>query len=130
MKDGAPPPELNTDEGMVVHNFKTVGCSDNWERVVPSPYDDEPDLVNDARLATMPYLWLRRRYSGGVLEAKDQLRCLPLAQDKALKPVDAVRLITRDDEQCYKPRAKPHTKQEPRTKPKRTTIPQLPRPGP
>jgi hypothetical protein len=130
MRDGDPPPELNTEEGMVVHNFKTVDCLDNWERVVPSPYDDEPDLVNDARLATMPYLWLRRRFSGGVLEAKDQLRCLPLAQDKALKPVDAVRLITRDDEQCYKPRAKPHTKQEPRTKPKRTTIPQLPRPGP
>jgi hypothetical protein len=114
---------------MVVHNFKTVGCSDNWERVVPSPYDDEPDKPTDERLATMPYLWLRRRFSGGVLEAKDQLRCRPLAQDKALKPVDAVRLITLDDEhaECYE--QKPRTKQEPRTKPKRM-IPQLPRPGP
>jgi hypothetical protein len=56
-RKGEPATELNRDEGMVVHDFKTVGCAEgNWERVVPSPYDEDPDLTNDERLATMPFL--------------------------------------------------------------------------
>lgn len=101
--------ELNRDEGMVVHDFRTTGCATDrrnneeyWERVVPSPYDEDPQLKDDTRLATMPFLWLRRRFSGGTLESQKQLHCAPLAPNAELKPVHEVKDMKADPHaECY-----------------------------
>lgn len=105
VKTGKP----DTNQGMVVHDFHlacatagTAPVRNSWERVVPSPFDDYTPGTSDADgrvlLATMPYVWLQRRYAGPALLARDPLHC---AQGvPALPPASAVRLMTAGST-CY-----------------------------
>ena len=115
------------NEGMVVHSFESVcpasalmssvqvlddslahkGYPRNawiptrsWERVVPSPWDDEKDNTDRVKLATLPYVWLQRRYAGPALQARDPLSCAPAPAD-ALLPAMAIRRMSEGT--CYVP---------------------------
>ena len=67
-----------------------------WERLVPSVFDELPSVVDNTKLALMPFLWLQRRYAGDTLMAQDPIKwedhhtTMPLINAEALDKLTTV----------------------------------------